>query len=113
MSEFTLDDMLRIGAENSRLKARVAELETAVARPIADLAEERRRSDSALKRTADLLAASQARVAELEKGICEIRRDLHDADQQAPGKNVEVREAAVVNAIDQLDALYLLGVLPT
>ena len=64
--EYTLDDMLRIGAENSRLKAK---------------------------------------VTLLEFGIKEIRQELHDADQQAPGKNVEVREAAVVHAIERLDGL--------
>jgi hypothetical protein len=66
MSEFTIDDLLRLGAENSRLKSRVRKLEV---------------------------------------GISDIRSDLHDADQQAPGKNVEVREAAVVNAIEMLDDL--------
>lgn len=67
--EFSLDDMLRIGAENSRLKAK---------------------------------------VTLLEFGIREIRQELHDADQQAPGKNVEVREAAVVHAIERLDGLMRL-----
>ena len=67
--EFTLDDMLRLGAENSTLKAK---------------------------------------VILLENGIAEIRTELHDADQQAPGRNVEVREAAVVHAIERLDGLIRL-----
>jgi hypothetical protein len=64
--EFTLDDMLRLGAENNALKAK---------------------------------------VTLLRFNIEEIRRDLHDGDQQAPGKNVEVREALVVRAIERLDGL--------
>lgn len=64
--EYSLDEMLRLGAEISVLKAK---------------------------------------VILLENGVREIRKELYDADQQAPGGNVEAREVAVVRAIGRLDGL--------